>query len=221
MAEVVIAVRGGPDAKSRCAGLLDPARRAALTQAMLTDMLEAALRTPGVQRVWVMTPTADLAALAARADAAIILEPRAEGLSAAFEHARAAIAKLRPNAVLALLPGDLPLLDPADLAALLAAHREGDVLLAPAEADGGTGAIVLTAAARFDFACGLGSLEAHAAAARAAGLNPRIVAAPSLAFDLDRPADVETLLARTGGARASGARTRALLSAPTADEVAA
>ena len=216
MAEVVIAVRGGPDAKSRCAGLLDPALRAALTRAMLSDMLEAALRAPGAERVWVMTPTAELAALAARAGASIILEPRAQGLSAAFEHARAAIAKVRPGSLLALLPGDLPLLDPADLATLFAAHHDGDVILAPAQADGGTGAIVLTAGKPFAFACGLGSLEAHAAAARAAGLNPRVLAAPSLAFDLDRPGDVDTLLSRTGGAH-----TRALMSGLLASEAAA
>ncbi|MDP1632674.1 MAG: 2-phospho-L-lactate guanylyltransferase [Caulobacter sp.] len=216
MAEVVIAVRGGPDAKSRCGGRLDPAQRAALTGAMLADMLEAALAAPGVGRVWVMTPTSELAAQAARAGAAIILEPRALGLSAAFEHARAAIARVRPGSVVALLPGDLPLLDPAELAALIAGHREGEVILAPAEGDGGTGAIVLTASAQFPFACGQDSLVRHAAAAAAAGFTPRVVVAPSLAFDLDRPADIETLLSRTGGAR-----TRALLARAGTGEAAA
>jgi 2-phospho-L-lactate guanylyltransferase len=216
MAEVVIAVRGGPDAKSRCAGVLGPAARAALTRAMLADMLEAVLGAPGVDRVWVMTPTPELAALAARAGAGVISEPRAEGLSAAFERARAAIAKVRPESLVLLLPGDLPLLQSADIARLLAAHQHEDVLLVPSHSDGGAGALLLAATARFPFACGPGSLQGHAAAARAAGLTPRIVAAPSLAFDLDRPADIETLLSRAGGAC-----TRSLLARLPADEAAA
>ena len=54
---VIIAARGGTDAKSRLAGRLGPADREALVEAMLADMLAALRGCPGVARVYVSTPT--------------------------------------------------------------------------------------------------------------------------------------------------------------------
>jgi 2-phospho-L-lactate guanylyltransferase len=201
MAEVVIAARGGTQAKQRCAAALDPGARALLTSAMLADMLEAVGRTHGVTRAWVVTPTADLAALAARMGAAIIFESKAQGLNAAFDRARSAVFRVRPNALLALLPGDLPLLDPNELSASIADFQAGEAILAPAKADGGTGAIVLAASSPMSFAWGPESFGRHIEASRAAGLRPRILASASMAFDLDRPEDFQTLLGCAGGAR--------------------
>ena len=43
---VIIAARGGEEAKSRLAGRLDPRQRAALAEAMLADMLDALAGCP-------------------------------------------------------------------------------------------------------------------------------------------------------------------------------
>lgn len=211
MAEVVIAARGGDRAKQRLAGVLDGAARAALTRAMLADMLDAVQAAPGVTRVWVVTPTAELARLAAEVGAGVVLEARGQGLTAAYGLARRAIARARPEAVVAFLPGDLPLLESGDIAALLAEHRPGGAVLVPAKADGGTGALVLAAGAPFAFACGPDSLGRHASAAADAGLTPRLAALDNLAFDLDRPADLATL----GASGRGGPHLRALLGALT------
>ena len=74
-AEVVIAARGGPAAKSRLAGRLGPEQREALVEAMLADMLSALAACPAVLRTYVTTPTPRLARTAARAGAVVILEP--------------------------------------------------------------------------------------------------------------------------------------------------
>ena len=57
MAQAIIAVRGGPDAKSRCADVLSAAGRDELTAAMLTDMLAAVSACGEVSATWVVTPT--------------------------------------------------------------------------------------------------------------------------------------------------------------------
>ena len=206
IAHVVISVRGGVSAKGRCAGVLDLDGREALTAAMLCDMLEAVRRTLLVSHAWVVTPTPALAALATVSGATALLEPAARGLGEAFALARRIIAARDPDSLVALLPGDLPLLDPADLGPAVSIWRPGDAVLAAAKADGGTGAILIDASTPFSFAYGRGSLARHVEAARAAGLRPRLIEALGLAFDLDRPADIAALLALPGAER-----TRAVL----------
>jgi len=198
-AEAVIAVRGGPDAKSRLAGRLDPERREALVEAMLGDMLTALAGCPAVLRTYVTTPTPSLARLAARRGAVVILERAAGDLNGAFDRARRRIAADDPDTAVILLPGDLPRLDPADIEDCLVRSGPGRLVLAPASADGGTGALVLHAGVPLPLAFGLGSCGRHLAAARTLGLEARVVRAPGLGFDLDRPADLDAFLATGGG----------------------
>jgi 2-phospho-L-lactate/phosphoenolpyruvate guanylyltransferase len=198
-ADVVIAVRGGPGAKSRLADRLDPERREALVEAMLADMLAALAACPAVLRTYVTTPTPSLARRAARAGAVVILERDMGDLNAAFDRARQRIAAADPDATLVLLPGDLPRLDPAELETCLEAASPDRLVLAPASADGGTGALVLRAGAPLPLAFGPGSFGKHLAAARTLGLSAQVVRAPTLGFDVDRPADLDALRALGAG----------------------
>lgn len=201
MAEVLLAVRGGFSAKSRC--LVESRHRSALVEAMLTDMLDALGRARRVDAIHVVTPTPEITALCERFGAGVLLEPDGGGLNAAFDFGRRQIALRAPQATLVLLPGDLPGLDPAELDAVVAQRTERVVVLAPATRDGGTGALALRADVDFPFAYGPMSFERHLALVRAQGLEPRVVFAPSLSDDLDRPADLRAWLAAgRGGATA-------------------
>jgi 2-phospho-L-lactate guanylyltransferase len=93
------------------------------------------------------------------------------------------------------MPGDLPLLAAGELAAALAEVAPGRVGLVAATADGGTGAVLLTAGTSFAFSFGPDSFRRHLAAAEAAGLAPRVLTAPSLAFDIDGPDELDRLAA--------------------------
>lgn len=204
MARVVIAVRGGPAAKSRCG---DAAGYAQLVEAMLADMLDGIAKATSVTAVHVVTPTPAIAALAEQHGARVIFEEVPTGLNEAFALARQTIAAETPKEAIVFLPGDLPLLNAAELERAISAYSDGAAVIAPATADGGTAALVLGASAPFVFRFGAASFRRHIAAAHEAGLQPRVVTSEALGFDLDRPADVTALLAQ-----APRGRTAAFLS---------
>jgi 2-phospho-L-lactate guanylyltransferase len=195
MAEVVIAARGGPEAKSRCRNLVSPADRARLVEAMLVDMLETCLNAPAVSAVHVVTPSVAIGDVAVRCGVNAILEEKSAGLNAAFELARCRIAMRGPKTRLALLPGDLPGLQSQELQRALGLHSEETVVVVPTCNDAGTGALVLAAHVPFDFSFGPGSFRRHIAAAYACRLTPQVLEVPGLSQDLDRPADLQAFLA--------------------------
>jgi 2-phospho-L-lactate/phosphoenolpyruvate guanylyltransferase len=198
MVDAVIAVRGGSSSKSRCAGALSPQDRAMLTQLMLEDMIDAAAKAPSVSRLWVVTPTPALAAIAGLRGARVI-DQRGRGLNAAFALALAVVSAADPDAVIALLPGDLPLVQPSELETAIRLARSSAVVLSPATADGGTGAIVLQPGARPRLAFGPDSFARHQRGAATAGLSLAVFRAPGLGRDIDRPDDFAPLLKRGGG----------------------
>ena len=206
MAQVVIGVRGGPSSKSRCAEALAPGARARLCEAMLEDMTDAVRRTPGVRQLWVVTPTPALAALASARSAKVIVQRGERGLNAAFALALGAVADEAPYEPVALMPGDLPLLQPDDLEAALTLARTHDVVLAPALADDGTGLVAMRAGVRLPLSFGPASFARHLADTEALGLSRAVVRATSLGLDLDRPSDFEAVLEL-----APASRTAALL----------
>jgi 2-phospho-L-lactate guanylyltransferase len=216
MAEVVIAVRGGEEAKSRYGDLVAPGDRAAFVEAMLTDMLRAIAEAPSVDRVWVVTPTPRIAALASGLDAQVVEESSPNGLNAAFRLGRQSAAAGAPDATVVLLPGDIPGLDPRDLEAVIGAAGPGRVAMVRAARDGGTGALAFPAGLDLTLAYGPDSFARHQAAVRALGLVAHEVQAPSLAHDLDHPDDLRDWLASRPQGAAAALMSRLAASAGTA-----
>jgi 2-phospho-L-lactate guanylyltransferase len=206
MAQAVIAVRGGLDAKSRCAEMLDGPDRARLTAAMLEDMLAAVVRCEEVTATWVVTPTPELAELARQCGAsAIFQEGRHEGprgLNAAFGQALSMVGEHAPYDPVVLMPGDLPLLEPDDLGAAIRLLRTHAVVLAPS-LDDGTGLLGMRAGARLAPTFGPDSFRRHIAQARRSALSVAVVVASSLSHDVDRPDDLAHLLEHGPSTRAA------------------
>jgi 2-phospho-L-lactate guanylyltransferase len=190
---LVIAVRGGPQAKSRCAPALDAADRQALVAAMLEDMLRAAAGAMGLGPIIVVTPTLELADLARGRGAVTLVEEQPFGLNAAFtaglRHARA-----EADVPVLLLPGDLPLVKPAELEMAGRAVASGALVLAASLADGGTGAIGLPSGAETPLMFGPNSFRRHLAAAQALGLPLQRIEGGALGLDIDRPEDLGHIL---------------------------
>lgn len=161
---LVVPVKVVAQAKTRLAGDLSPAERAALVRAMVLDTLSAARGAPTVGRVLVVTDDDLLVAgLPATVGAPVGVVPEpipARGLNAAI---RAGIARARSASPVpvAVLLGDLPALRPAALDAALVA-ASGHALGVVVDADG-TGTTLLTAAVGVELrpAFGVGSAAEH------------------------------------------------------------
>ncbi len=208
---VILPVKSFIGAKQRLQQLLTPGPRRALAEAMFSDVLVALRRSPAVDEVLVVT--GDLAAQRiAGGHGATVLDDHDEGHNAA---AAAGIRyALETGAERALLiPGDCPLLNPAELDQLLARPTEPEsVLIVPDRHGTGTNALLLTPPDSLVPAFGPGSCERHAAHAEAGGVAHEVVEVPSLALDIDTPEDLQALQETLAVTRGNAAHTRGMLS---------
>lgn len=93
-----------------------------------------------------------------------------------------------------ILPGDLPLLTPANLVEITRLGQSAPaVVIAPCHRADGTNALLQRPPALIEVAFGPNSFAKHRQAARAAGVEPVIYRSPTVAFDLDHPADLAKL----------------------------
>ncbi|MGN6246692.1 MAG: 2-phospho-L-lactate guanylyltransferase [Motilibacteraceae bacterium] len=201
---VVVPVKAPARAKSRLHPLAD-ATREALALAFAADAVAAALRSPLVARVLVVTTDAAAARDRAGLGAVPVEDRPDEGIDAAvLEGAR--VARATGSLPVAAMAGDLPALRTEDLtAALLLAATHPAAVVADAA---GTGTTLLTARDGWltpHF--GVGSAAAHVEAG-AVLLGPDTLPVPSLRRDVDTPADLAAAV-HLG----TGPRTTALLAA--------
>ena len=157
---VVIPVRTFEGAKSRLGAVLDAEERRDLVERLLRRTVAAALATPGVVDVVVVSPDPEVLAIAVAAGARPLAQ-RSRGLNPALHEARAAIGADR----LLILPADLPTVTAGDLAQVLAAGDTAgnpSVVLAPDRHGRGTNALLLTPPEVIDPAFGGDSRAAHA-----------------------------------------------------------
>ncbi len=187
-ATVVIPVRSFDGAKSRLGAVLDAEERRDLVTRLLRQTVAAALSTPDVDMVIVVSPDPDVLDLASDAGARPLAQ-QSRGLNPALQEARLAAA---PAARLLIVPGDLPAVSPAALSALL---RAGDaagspsVVLAPDRHGRGTNALLLDPPDVIDPAFGGDSRAAHAWLASSADVTFAEVDG-ALALDVDTPDDL-------------------------------
>jgi 2-phospho-L-lactate/phosphoenolpyruvate guanylyltransferase len=206
-ATAVLPVKRFRAAKRRLAAGVDDARREALAAAMLEDVLEAIGEARTVERTIMVSSDPGARQIAATLGAEVLPDPDEEG------HVGAALAGIsgaeaeRAECVV-LLPGDCPLLEPRELDRLLTGVPPRYVGIVPDRHGTGTNALVLAPPRAIRPAFGEGSCARHVAAAREAGIPHAVEEIPSLALDLDTPADIVALTreleARPGRAQRTG-----------------
>lgn len=183
----LVPVRDPGLAKSRLAGVLGRDARAALTGAMLADVVTA-LHGAGLHRIIVLAggPAAAAAATAMGVD--VLLDPPGDhGLNAALS---AASRRVRANASL-VVPADLPLLQPHDVAELVG--TAGEVVVAATQ-DGGTGGLLRRPAWVIDPVYGGRSAARHLLAARQAGFQAERVDVAGFTLDVDDADDLHAVV---------------------------
>ncbi|HEX8803356.1 MAG TPA: 2-phospho-L-lactate guanylyltransferase, partial [Acidimicrobiales bacterium] len=178
-AAVVVPVKAFAAAKVRLAGALDPAQRAALARRMAGTVVAAAAPLPVV----VVCDDDDVRTWAEGAGARVVWCP-GRGLNGAVADGVAALAD-GGTATAVVAHADLP------LATHLAwvADFPG-VSLVPDRRFDGTNVLAVPTGAGFGFSYGAGSFARHRAEAARLGLPARVVRDPSLAWDVDLPADL-------------------------------
>jgi len=203
----IVPVKSFDEAKQRLSASLARGSRSSLAQAMFSDVLAALGRTQGIESVAVVT--ADPAAQQLAHGRALLLHDSAQaGQSDAVEIGiRHAEAMAFPRVL--LVPGDTPLIDPAEIDVLLeTSARDSVQATIVADRHGtGTNALLLSPPDAITPAFGPGSLERHVRLAEEAGVSNRVAPVPSLAHDVDTPEDLEALRDALAGVRGRGQRT--------------
>lgn len=185
-------------AKERLASVLSAEERRRLALAMLADVLGALAATPSLGLRAVVSPDADILALARRLGALPIGEPpQCRGINQALTYAAAEISSRSIDALL-VIPLDVPTITAAEIEAILEAlpDRSGRGAVICPSAARGTSALALRPPDAIPFRFGRGSFLAHRREATARGLPTRVLRIASLAIDIDGPDDLLDLLSR-------------------------
>jgi len=184
----IIPVKPFRRAKSRLSPVVSKPIRAMLARAMLSRTLDvlAACHLPLASCV----VSRDMTALdLARRQGATALAESESGLNAALNQARE-WALARGAQVVLVLPADLPRLTSDDILTMLDLAREPRcVIIAPDARGEGTNALLLRPPDALNFAFGPQSFYEHCAQAETSQLALHIYRSPTVALDLDTPAD--------------------------------
>jgi len=192
-------VKGFAGAKQRLAAALSPAQRQALAAAMLEDVL-AALAAAPLAGIVVNTLDPDAAALARAWGAEVISADAATGHTGAVV-AMARHLEANGRAAMLVLPGDIPRVSAAEIAALCAAAGPApSFTIAPARDELGSNGVLLAPPGAVPLRFGDNSFFPHLAAARLAGITPKVVPLAGFGLDIDTPEDLAELR-RTAAAR--------------------
>jgi 2-phospho-L-lactate guanylyltransferase len=201
----VVPFKGTANAKQRLAAALTPSQRQALAFAMLEDVLQALSAVAELAAVRVVTTDPAAAALATQYGAEV------SSINATAGHTGAVVGAagdLRSRDIgLMTVPGDIPLVAADDIRQLLDVHAtSAGFTIVPARDDLGSNAVLCTPAGAVPLRFGDNSFFPHLDAARAHGIEPRVVRLPRIALDIDTPEDLALFLTTP-----SDTRARALL----------
>jgi 2-phospho-L-lactate guanylyltransferase len=197
-AAAILPVKHFGAAKQRLSGALPADVRATLAQATVADVLDSLAAAQEVDLTIIVSGAFEQAP---GARTVVIPDPIEHGQSPAALAGMKHAAQLGYDLAV-LVPGDCPLLEPADVDEVIRAARTGDMVIVPDRHGTGTNALALDPRGPFEPAFGPGSCARHVAQAQARGLRFTVGQVVSLALDLDTPEDLAAL--REAVARAPG-----------------
>ena len=195
-------------AKQRLAELVPARLRESLALAMLEDVLSAIAQTTGLAGLAVVTVDPAASRLARRYGARLVDMGARDGHTGAVAAAARLVAAEGAAGILTL-PGDIPLVTPAEIAAVLQAHRPAPAFtIAPSHDEQGSNAVLCSPPEAVPLRYGENSFFPHLRAAEQRGIVPTVLRLPGIALDIDNPQDLRRF-ARVE----SDTRTRSLIAA--------
>src|SRR5580700_2395870 len=197
---ILIPVKSLANAKQRLASVLNQPTRTKLAEAMLFDVLETLGTWASRPEVSIVTSDQFAIELARRFEFRIIADNTNRSETDAIEMATHFCESEGVDSTL-VIPGDIPLINVAELEQILeAAPDEGSVLV-PAADGRGTNAAWRRPAALFPLRFGNDSFKPHLAAARATEKPCVVLSLPGIALDIDNPVDLRQLAETRGETR--------------------
>jgi 2-phospho-L-lactate guanylyltransferase len=207
----ILPVKRFDQAKQRLGEALGASTRAALAAAMFADVLAQIRRAAALNAILVVSGEPGVQKLAGEAGATLIDDPTEKGQSlAALAGLARAAAKGFERAL--LVPGDCPLVDPAEIDLLLRGSTGQDVVIVPDRHDTGTNALLLDPSGPFEPKFGPGSLARHVEQAQVRKLEHVVTTVPSLGLDVDTGDDLDQLVRALADVHGRAPRTRGVLS---------
>ncbi len=193
----IVPVRQSSVAKTRLAGALSKKQRAALSLAMLSDVLDALRRTKEVGSIVLVTRDINAARLGIAKGARVLWEGRSHGLNPALRIGIRFAEREGADQVL-IVPADVPLAKPKDFSRILRAGRKASALIVPSYDGGGTNALLLRPPSIMPISYGRNSYRRHCRSARKRRLSARVLKLRSLQLDLDTPLDLRRIRLASG-----------------------
>ena len=198
----VVPVKERVAAKERLAPILRPEARQALALAMLEDVLAAVTAAPGIAGLLVVTVDVEAGELAARYGARVTELGARDGHTGAVTAAARLLAAEGRGGMLTL-PGDIPLVTPAEIACVLAAHPPApSFTIVPSHDERGSNAIACSPPDVAPLRFGENSFYPHLQTAEVCGIRPNLLRLPGIALDIDNPEDVVSFMRTRSPTRA-------------------
>jgi 2-phospho-L-lactate guanylyltransferase len=198
----VVPVKERVSAKERLAPMLRPEVRQGLALAMLEDVLAALTATRGIAGLLVVTVDAKAGRLAASYGGRVTELGARDGHTGAVT-AGARLLTGEGCTTMLTLPGDIPLVTPAEIESVLAAHLPApSFTIVPSHDERGSNAIACSPPDAVPLRFGDNSFYPHLRTAEAYGIRQNVLHLPGIALDIDNPEDVVSFMRTESPTRA-------------------
>lgn len=198
---LLIPVKDLGNAKQRLGEAFDQPHRTQLAEAMLRDVLTAAVAVAADLDVFLVTGDERATALARAFDCGVIEDQRNESETAAIAMATEWCRERNYDTTM-VIPGDIPLVTADELQTVLFAAPDEGVVIVPAYDRRGSNCILRRPADLIPLRFGNDSFLPHCESAKAIGKPLAVLELPGIALDIDHPHELELLLNRPGDTHA-------------------
>ena len=194
----LVPFKGTSGAKRRLEPVLDESEREKLVLAMIRDVLDALTRCRTLNGILLVSRDRSAFDLAEEFGVDVF-EESASDLSGAVVQSGSYAREKRSAEGTLFVPGDVPLIRPEDVDAVLDGHRQ--VTLVPDANDIGTNAAASSPPNAFEYLFDGKSFKPHIASARRAGIEPRVVRRTAWGLDVDTVEELAAVATRAFGTR--------------------
>jgi 2-phospho-L-lactate guanylyltransferase len=196
-AALLVPVKSLSTAKQRLGSAFDQAHRTLLAEAMLRDVLTAAVGVADRIDVFLVTGDVHAKELAAEFRCGAIEDTRNESETAAIEIATAWCEGQGYDTTV-VLPGDVPLTTSVELHRVIDAAPDQGAVFVPAYDRRGTNCILRRPASLIPLRFGNDSFSPHCEAMTKTGKVLVILELPGIGLDIDNPSELDLLVERAG-----------------------